>query len=207
MLTHLPAGPRFKFDQPAAVAQAPRLIRHDAHAEPAADQFEDCQKLIHFALRHEPHARALLHAEMLKSRPPEDGSPKEFLDYVLKVLAGTFDIWARVASRNVVLIDQAADLFEQILSELEPAIAAMASGFAAPGQFPRSSENWEVSVIAPICAVAQTASSPRARDIRSNGVWLPRSGVGSQSLREYSSGVAEDKRAPTRHQKTNVPHL
>jgi hypothetical protein len=72
---------------------------------------------------------ALLQAEMLKNRPPDEASPKEYLDHVLKALAGAFDIWARAASRNVILTDQAADLFEQILNEFEPAMASMASGF------------------------------------------------------------------------------
>src|SRR5580698_11407319 len=64
-VTYSSAGLRFKFDQPAAVAQASRHIRYDAHAEPGADQFEDRYKLIHFALRHEPHARMIAEGERL----------------------------------------------------------------------------------------------------------------------------------------------
>jgi hypothetical protein len=72
---------------------------------------------------------ALFQAEMLESRPSEEASPKEFLDYGLKVLAGQFDIWARAFSRSIVPTDQAAGLYEQLLNELEQAMAANATRF------------------------------------------------------------------------------
>jgi hypothetical protein len=74
---------------------------------------------------------ALFDAEMLKSRPPEEASTKEILNYVLKVLAETFDSWARAAWRGVAPTDEAVRLFEQLLNEFEPAMAAQASGFPA----------------------------------------------------------------------------
>lgn len=74
---------------------------------------------------------ALFQAEMLESRPSEEASPKEFLDHGLKVLAGQFDIWARAFSRSIVPTDQAAGLYEQLLNELEQAMAANATRFTA----------------------------------------------------------------------------
>jgi hypothetical protein len=69
----------------------------------------------------------VFHSEMLESLPPEEASPKEFLDHHLKAIAGAFDILAGAFSRSAVLTDDAAGAFEHLLTELENVMVAQAS--------------------------------------------------------------------------------
>lgn len=71
---------------------------------------------------------ALLQSELLESMPPEAASSQAFLDHVLKMQGGRFDIWARAfwRSRPAELTDDAAIDFEHLLAEIEKAMLAQA---------------------------------------------------------------------------------
>ena len=69
---------------------------------------------------------ALFYAEVLESMPPEDASAKEFLDFSLMVVAGTFDIFARALLSDAMASDQAAEIFEEYLIEIGKAVEANA---------------------------------------------------------------------------------
>jgi hypothetical protein len=75
---------------------------------------------------------ALFHAEVLESMPPEDASAKNFLDYSLMVVAGTFDIFARAFLSDALASNQAAETFEEYLTEFGKAIAANANKSRIP---------------------------------------------------------------------------
>jgi len=68
----------------------------------------------------------LFHAELLVSMPPEDASAKEFLDFSLMVVAGTFDIFARALLSDAMASEQAAGTFEEYLIEIGKAVEANA---------------------------------------------------------------------------------
>src|ERR1035437_3858465 len=75
---------------------------------------------------------ALFHAEVLESMPPEDASAKDFLDYSLMVVAGTFDIFARAFLSDALASNQAAEIFEEYLIEIGKAVAANANKSRIP---------------------------------------------------------------------------
>jgi hypothetical protein len=75
---------------------------------------------------------ALFHAEMLESMPPEDAPAKEFLDFSLMVVAGTFDILARAFSSDAGLSDQAAAIYEEYLIEIGKAVETNANKSRIP---------------------------------------------------------------------------
>jgi hypothetical protein len=70
---------------------------------------------------------ALFHSEMLESLPREEAPSKEFLDHYLKMVAGTFDIWAGALFKSAVPTDDAANAFEHLLDELEEAAVTQSS--------------------------------------------------------------------------------
>jgi hypothetical protein len=75
---------------------------------------------------------ALFQAEVLESTPPEDASAKDFLDYSLMVVAGTFDIFARAFLSDALASNQAAEIFEEYLTEIGKVVAANANKSRIP---------------------------------------------------------------------------
>ena len=71
---------------------------------------------------------AFFEAEMLESMPKESAPAEEFVEFGLKTLAGTFDIWVRAFSRGALLTEETNKAFEQLLDRFENLLVERASG-------------------------------------------------------------------------------
>jgi len=76
---------------------------------------------------------AFFQAEILESMPPESAPAQEFVDYSLKMLAGTFDIWVQAFSRDSPLKKETIEDFKGILDVIEQLLVAQTS--KARGRF------------------------------------------------------------------------
>lgn len=70
---------------------------------------------------------AFFHAELLENMPAESASAQEFVDYSLKAVAGTFDIWIRGFLKGAVMTEDATEAFGELLNEIEKLLLAQFS--------------------------------------------------------------------------------
>jgi hypothetical protein len=90
-------------------------------------QWEDVRQKTKDMLRWTKEHLALLGSETLGSMPPEEASPKQFSDHLLKALADKFDVNVRGLLKGAALTDDAADAVEHLLGVVESLMLTQAA--------------------------------------------------------------------------------